>query len=70
MATYSVNVNSDGGIIAGVTSKTGKFTNSSVVTNEALAAVRDHLLMVTMKEQYLSSKSMKIISNYSKDICL
>lgn len=50
MAEYHVKVNSDGEIIAGTVSKTGKFTNSSVVTREALEAVKDHLLIKTQKE--------------------
>lgn len=50
MAEYHVKVNQEGEIIAGTTSKTGKFTNSSVVTQEALEAVREHLLMKIQKE--------------------
>ena len=60
MAEYHVKINNEGGIIAGTVSKAGKFTNSSVVTDEALAAVRDHLLMVIQKE----GKSMAYCWNY------
>ena len=50
MAEYHVKLNDNGDIIAGIVSKTGKFTNSSVVTSEALLAVREHLLLLTKKE--------------------
>ena len=50
MAEYHVRLNKEGNIIAGVTNKAGKMTNSTVVTEEALAAVRDHLLIVTHNE--------------------
>lgn len=60
MANYRVKVNEDGMILAGSTTKTGKFANSSVVTDEALSAVRDHLLIVTQKEQ----KPMAYAWNY------
>jgi len=49
MAEYHVKVNNEGEIIAGPVSKTGKFTNSSVVTQQALEAVREHLLMMIQK---------------------
>ena len=50
MAEYHVKVNNEGNIIAGTMTKTGKFTNSSIVTSEALEAARDHLLYMTVKE--------------------
>lgn len=51
MAEYHVKLNDDGKIYAGTLSKTGKLTNKSDVTEEALEAVRDHLLYMTRKEQ-------------------
>lgn len=51
MAEYHVKINKEGNIIAGTLSKTGKWTNSSVVTEEVLAAARDHLLLMTNHEK-------------------
>ena len=52
MATYHVQFNrEEGNILAGTQTKTGKWQNSSVVTEEAMAAVRDHLLYLSAKEK-------------------
>lgn len=52
MAEYHVKLNENGDIIAGSTTKSGKFSNSSIVTEETLAAVRDHLLrLIANKKQ-------------------
>lgn len=51
--TYHVGCNPDNGMIyAGTTNKKmDKWTNKSEVTEEALAAVRDHLFAIACKEQ-------------------
>ena len=61
MATYHVRTNKEGEIIAGTLSKTEKWTNSTVVTEEALAAVRDHLITMSQKE----SKAMAYAWEYT-----
>lgn len=50
MAEYHVKLDKDGKIKAGTMSKTGKWINNSDVTDEAFAAVRDHLLVLIQKE--------------------
>jgi len=50
MAEYHVRVKDNGEILTGTLNKNGKFTNSSVVTEEVLAAARDHLLIATQRE--------------------
>ena len=78
MAEYHVRTNSEGQIFAGTQTKTGKWQNSSDVTQEALAAVRDHLLIMTQKEdkaiafawQYPNGKTLllKLEEDDSKEI--
>ena len=51
MAEYHVGFNSENGsILGGTKTKTGKWQNKSEVTEEAMAAVRDHLLYLTARE--------------------
>jgi len=50
MAEYHVKLNENNIIVAGPTSKTGKFTNSSDVTQDALSAVRDYIFKLCQKE--------------------
>ena len=51
MAEYHVGFNRENGsILGGTKTKTGKWQNSSEVTEEAMAAVRDHLLYKTVVE--------------------
>jgi hypothetical protein len=51
MAEYHVKLDEkDGAIKAGTLTKEGKWNHKSVVTNEALEAVRDHLIFVSQKE--------------------
>lgn len=78
MAEYHVGLNKDGEIIAGLKSKTGKWTNNSVVTDETLTAVRDHLLAKIQKENkditfgwhYSNGKTLmlKLVEINTKDI--
>lgn len=60
MAEYHVKVSADGEIKAGLLTKTGKLSNATVVTQEALAAARDHLLILSRKE----NKSIAYCWNY------
>ena len=48
---YHVGLNEYGNIIAGTKTKTGKWQNTSIVTEEVLAAARDHLLRMIAKEE-------------------
>lgn len=61
MATYHVKLNSDGTIFAGTQSKTGKWINSSDVTDECLAAARDLIIQKSHNE----NKNICYSWNYS-----
>ena len=50
MADYHVKVNKDGAILAGTITKTGAWNHNSEVTEEALIAVRDHFIALSVKE--------------------
>ena len=75
---YHVKVNQDGVIEVGTISKDGKWTRKADVTSEALEAVRDHLLIMTVKEQkamafawqYPNGKTliMKLEEQVSEDV--
>ena len=51
MSKYHVLVDNDANIIAACFTKNGNWTNKTNVTKEALEAVRDHLLMMSAKQQ-------------------
>ena len=51
MATYHIGLTQDGEIQVGTKTKAGKWSNVTTVTDEALAAVRDHLLLKIQKEE-------------------
>lgn len=50
MAEYHVKTSKDGIIKAGTLDKNGAWNHSSNVTEEVLDAVRDHLIVMSMKE--------------------
>ena len=50
MANYHIGLTKDGWIQVGTKTKTGKWSNTTDVTEECLCAVRDHLLIRTQVE--------------------
>ena len=47
---YHIGLTEDGAIQIGTKTKTGKWSKTENATDEALCAVRDHLLIATQKE--------------------
>ena len=56
MANFRVGLDKDGSIIAGTKTKNDTWNNKSIVTEEALAAVRDHLIVMAQKESCAAYK--------------
>ena len=50
MANFHLKVTEDGAIYAGSIDKKGRMNNKSEVTEEALAVARDHLIIMSRKE--------------------
>ena len=50
MANFHLKVDQDGVVYAGSVDKNGRMNNKSIVTEEALAAARDHLILLSQKE--------------------
>ena len=78
MADFHIKATQEGTIEIGTVNKDGKWTKKSDVTSEALEAVRDHLLVMTVKEgksmafawQYPNGKTliMKLEEQVSEEV--